>query len=465
MKWLILIFIFGIGGGVSAQENLVLNPSFEEYKNCPDDYRLIDDAKHWYSVSDREFAKASLMHACSENPKVSPPLIGEDNSDLSYQVPHTGLAYAKLVTQSNAAPHAYIGVALDQTLKENHLYYVRFEVAYAEKYASPAQQYCDCIGAKFFNSKFTSNDYTYKIHGSRSLGIEPDIDNDHGIIRDTLGWTTIDSWYKAEGGEKHLVLGNFRYPSETAIVIEPFKVGTIIEMLIDDVGVYAFDPLPDTLTLCPGESATYDASFLESKTRWSTGEETAIATINTRGWHYVDAIIDNVVLRDSMYVMMSDLATIAIDTLICEVESFAVEPKMTGDYIWSTGETTPSIAAYESGIYSATITDDCTKGYYDLDLTIEDCECDVFLPNAVSANYDGINDDFEAMISCLTDYTATLAIYNRYGGLVFEQDYGANERVRWRPEQLQHLGVYVYVLTVETPIRKRQYSGSVTLLR
>ena len=449
-----------------AQINLVPNPSFETYVECPDAHEQIERAMHWYSISDRAFATGSLLHGCSDNPDIRPPFVGGPNYDPSHQYPRTGNAHALITTFSDGAfPHEYIAVKLIQPLTKGSYYLSVFASPAEETRPSLWQAYADGLGLKLFKEEFKDDNYTYKDFGEKSLDIKSDVENDNGIISDTIGWTKVDGCYKAKGGEQYLVLGNFKSGDSTSVVREPVIFGVVIRTFIDDVGVYAFDPLPDTLTLCPGESATYDASFLESETRWSTGEETAVATIDTRGWHYVDAIIDNVVLRDSMYVMMSDLETIAIDTVICEAESFAVKPKMTGDYIWSTGETTPAIAAYESGIYSATITDDCTKGYYDLDLTIEDCECDVFLPNAVSANYDGINDDFEAMISCLTDYTATLAIYNRYGGLVFEQDYGANERVRWRPEQLQHLGVYVYVLTVETPIRKRQYSGSVTLLR
>ncbi|MCB0642047.1 MAG: gliding motility-associated C-terminal domain-containing protein [Phaeodactylibacter sp.] len=56
-------------------------------------------------------------------------------------------------------------------------------------------------------------------------------------------------------------------------------------------------------------------------------------------------------------------------------------------------------------------------------IEVVDCtpteDCEIYFPNVFSPNLDGTNDTFRALYNC-TPETFYLAIYNRWGGLIFE---------------------------------------------
>jgi gliding motility-associated-like protein len=71
-------------------------------------------------------------------------------------------------------------------------------------------------------------------------------------------------------------------------------------------------------------------------------------------------------------------------------------------------------------------------------------EPQLYLPNAFSPNFDGINDDFRAYGNYFT--TESLEIYDRYGGLMHTTE---GPQVRWDGfvgSELVNAGVYVYLL-------------------
>ncbi len=94
----------------------------------------------------------------------------------------------------------------------------------------------------------------------------------------------------------------------------------------------------------------------------------------------------------------------------------------------------------------------------------------VFFPNAFSPNGDHVNDGFGPVFYNVTyenmkDYT--MAIYNRWGELVFESN---NPQMRWNGKDknngVQDMGVYYYYCNFTTPHGERyDKKGDVTLLR
>lgn len=76
----------------------------------------------------------------------------------------------------------------------------------------------------------------------------------------------------------------------------------------------------------------------------------------------------------------------------------------------------------------------------------DECPCDVFIPNAMTPDGDGINDLLEVVPSCpITDFK--LQVFDRWGGLVFESD---DIRNRWNGGQDQYYvrsDIFFYRLT------------------
>ncbi len=99
------------------------------------------------------------------------------------------------------------------------------------------------------------------------------------------------------------------------------------------------------------------------------------------------------------------------------------------DYLWSTGETTSSIEVTRSGVYSVTASSgDCEAvGVY----SIEPCAFNLFLPNAITPNGDGLNDYFE--LTNKEDVgSCEIFIYNREGNLIF---YSNDKYFKWNGEE------------------------------
>ena len=110
--------------------------------------------------------------------------------------------------------------------------------------------------------------------------------------------------------------------------------------------------------------------------------------------------------------------------------------------------------------------------------------CELVLPNVITPNNDGINDEFIIDGLDPTIYTNSLfTVFNRWGGVVYiESDYGLND-VWWDGEvvldsyirdysessekQLVNDGVYYYVLDVfnQAQNQKEYYTGHLTILK
>ncbi len=110
------------------------------------------------------------------------------------------------------------------------------------------------------------------------------------------------------------------------------------------------------------------------------------------------------------------------DTLeICKghVEVLHANDSLGSRLIWNTGSTQASETINHPGIYWVTQSACPFDTSYFVVEESEDCICDVYLPNAMTPDADGINDLFVPLSDCeLIDFHMT--IYDRWGNIVFE---------------------------------------------
>lgn len=116
------------------------------------------------------------------------------------------------------------------------------------------------------------------------------------------------------------------------------------------------------------------------------------------------------------------------DTVICPGQNLILRPGSFVAYVWQDNSMAPTYSVTQSGVYSVKVTDanGCT-GTDDVYVLV-DCS-DLYFPDAITPNGDGLNDLFGAagsLFSTVKDYR--LLIYNRYGQLVFES---SNPAVKW----------------------------------
>ncbi|NNC83043.1 MAG: OmpA family protein [Flavobacteriales bacterium] len=94
--------------------------------------------------------------------------------------------------------HEYVQVELKEELKADSLYYLEFYANASQR----ASRICNNIGALVQADAISTRD-------RKPLYITPTINSEKAIKQSILGWKKISGVFKAQGGERHLIIGNF----------------------------------------------------------------------------------------------------------------------------------------------------------------------------------------------------------------------------------------------------------------
>lgn len=183
-----------------AQQNLVPNPSFEEYSECPNSPGGVGDdelekAIGWYKPN---WATTDYCNSCAPtNSGVRVP-----NNWLGYQEAFHGSAYALLGIYFEADPTVseYVQCNLLEPLKPCHIYNVRMWISLSD-YSLRAS---NSISIRLDKEPI-------KKEGSevfRGFELPPHIYSKQTIF-DTTNWVLISGEFLAEGGEEYLTIGRF----------------------------------------------------------------------------------------------------------------------------------------------------------------------------------------------------------------------------------------------------------------
>jgi OmpA-OmpF porin, OOP family len=230
MKRMIIIIVLIYSTNLIAQfgsENLVPNPSFEEYSYCPTGFTIhqLDMVRMWRQPTG---GTADYYNKCSSR-------MGVPDNIFGYQHANTGDGYVGIITYSPKAGNAreYMQAQLKEPLEKGTFYCVEFYVSLANY----AGFMLDKIGIHF--SKFP-----VKAGGTRVLNVKPQIENPEGnVIKNDSTWVLISSHFQAEGGEQYLTIGNFARDDQCMVLqrfLDPEEVPRVWEFgyyYIDDISV------------------------------------------------------------------------------------------------------------------------------------------------------------------------------------------------------------------------------------
>ena len=133
------------------------------------------------------------------------------------------------------------------------------------------------------------------------------------------------------------------------------------------------------------------------------------------------------------------------------------------DFQWSgpatflnQGQATTNFTGDSTGIYTLVVTDQCgTFATFDKFIVGEFCE--LFIPNILTPNGDGLNDIL--VIENIERFGNHLEISNRWGQLMFEADDYDNT---WEPPSNISEGTYFYYILLEDG---REYTGHITIVK
>lgn len=214
-----------------------------------------------------------------------------------------------------------------------------------------------------------------------------------------------------------------------------------------------------TVNLCPGESLKLDLhkddaiSYL-----WQDGSTEPIYFVNQEGVYWVDINTAYCNYRDSIRV--TEFATpsfdLGEDRSICYGDTLILDASINNavGYQWQDGSTDSSIKIIQQGIYSVSITTACVTLYDSIEIQMP--VNDLFIPNAISPNGDGINDYFEIIGGTSQ---LTLKVVNRWGKLVYISNSYNND---WNGGNLSS-GEYYYV--IKDKCLNQEYKGKLHVLK
>lgn len=454
---LALFTCFRAGG-----QNLVPNASFEQFSACPITFGELDKAVSWSKPS---AGSTDYFHTCSGPGSVVGVPAHYSNG---YQYPRQGDGYVGITTYKSTYPdyREYIQAPLSTPLKASACYYAEFFV----NKKNTAHFSSDNLNIHFHKGPKTSLNSTYldlPVHISSPLG---------QVIEDTFGWVPVGGYYVAQGGEDHILIGNFRSDGQTSYSVHmPSSNELYAYYYIDDVNLTPVDDSidlgPDTV-LCPGEELVVDIRLPEATYLWADGLTEGYRVISSPGVYSVKVNIGLCApLEDSLRVSYVNPPSINLggDTSICFGQLLSLSASTAfGNYLWQDQSTQPVFEVSEAGIYFVDVINPCGRDQDTISVEFIDCQGLLFAPNAFTPNADGINDQFRLVGSGIVKMD--FRVYDRWGREVFR---GSDPGAAWDGRsggKAMPQGVYQWVATYTgggaTQLeREGRMSGMVILLR
>ena len=224
---------------VNAQYNLVPNPSFEVFDTCPNSAGQIHHAIPW--MNPLYFTSPDYMNACDTT---GMQYAGVPSNLAGYEFARTGSGYAHIVTyhHGNTNPtnsREYIETILTDSLTAGTDYCIRFFVSAGDS----ARYFSNNIGIYFSPTEI--NDTCSPI-GCILLHVPQFENQPTNNLSSNSGWTEISGNYTAVGGEKYIVIGNFRDTASTIATYTGWSANLIYNVAlyyIDDVLITPCDSI------------------------------------------------------------------------------------------------------------------------------------------------------------------------------------------------------------------------------
>jgi len=376
----ILLLILAICAFSAGAQNLVLNPSFEEYDDCAYTCSMVytpmeTDATvlKWHRPSN---GTSDYFNLCAPADYLPTPVSIPANF-AGYQYPRTGEAYAGFYAvmdigiDSAVWYREYVEAPLSTPLIAGHNYYVRYWLNLAFDHLNFTTGY-DQFGA------YLSNGYVWDTT-FQQLPYTPQIKSpEEYVYTDTTNWQMVSGTFVADGGEDWIVLGNFT-PVELLNDTKIFYIPewgdvfpTISYYYLDDVCVLDLDgpPTESTITevtiVCQGDTAELKGREGAATYYWSDNSTGSSIHVNEAGKYWVKSVDTTTCsFFTDTFRVIHKLAPVAIDlgndTTICKDSAIVLDVSDTtlNNYQWSTGETTASIVVRGAGVYSVTATSEC----------------------------------------------------------------------------------------------------------
>ncbi len=182
-------------------QNLIQNPSFEQYEACPARLGNFEsDVTHWSTPTK---GSTDYFNSCST-------IMGTPENFNGTQPSDFGKGYAGIYLYAPDDYREYVQVPLTQTLEKGKTYQVSFYISLAERSDFAVKDF----GVLFSKEKLSldikkelSKMHRYKVEGNSYNSMEIGYTN---FYRDTRDWVLVSTRFEAKGIENYLIIGNFK---------------------------------------------------------------------------------------------------------------------------------------------------------------------------------------------------------------------------------------------------------------
>jgi outer membrane protein OmpA-like peptidoglycan-associated protein len=252
LQFIIPILLLFYSHAKSQERNLVVNPGFEKFEKCPEDYtpeNLSHKLVPGWSYPTR--ATPDYFNRCSRrNVGVPHNFAGESDA-------HSGDGYVGAILSGTSESYReYIQGTLSVPMIKDMQYCIR----YFYKLASYSRFAVDQLSL-YLSPVEIKNDINI------NLTYAPQITNKIGLFLDNIDeWEEFCTVYTASGGERFFILGNFRNYDQTNYVITDKNVVNLRNKAyayyyFDDVSISPLDNCLD----CPCVLHDFESRIIETR--------------------------------------------------------------------------------------------------------------------------------------------------------------------------------------------------------
>ena len=202
-------------------QNLVPNPGFEEFYNCPDKLSQFHNVINWYTPT---IGNPDYFNNCKE--RKSEPY-GVPHNVYGVQQPKSGNAYCGLVMYNavNNRLVEYVQIKLTKALKANAYYKLSFFISLSDNSKFAINSVEACLNKEAINSNF----------------LEPIIQqaivrfSNTDVLDNKEDWTEVSAEFYATGGEQYVTIGNFAMKNQSIIKQLEYGGKSVAYYYLDEV--------------------------------------------------------------------------------------------------------------------------------------------------------------------------------------------------------------------------------------
>jgi gliding motility-associated-like protein len=330
---------------VQAQMNLIQNPSFENYNNCPNSLSDIPEA--YWDKAPNHSGSSDYFNSCATVTSCDVP-----TNTFGTSTAATGVAYAGgYIGLQSGTYREYIFDTLGQTLVSG----AKYVVSFAYRLASNARFAGDDMGFYLSSTPPTGT-------GTGTLGVTPTSQNASGnYLTNNTSWQIYSDTITAVGGEQYITIGAFNTSPAVILYNTSASIGGAYYWW-DDVQLFLLEGIGGDTNICLGDSAqVYGIEIDSISWRDSLAPTVVISTQDTITVSpTVTTTYMAVVPGDTYYftvnVIQPQSGFLGNDTIICEGETVYKAVDFPGySYDWSDGGTDSLLITNDSGSFSLEI--------------------------------------------------------------------------------------------------------------